>query len=749
MRPSTIAATLTLLTLALPAMAQLPPEAAQALADPPVVRAIRADRPIAIDGRLDEAIWAENEPFELPFETRPVIGGPAPVRTFAWIAFDDENVYFAFRAEDPDPAAIRARYADRDTTFRDDQVGVIFDTFHDGRRAFEFFVNPFGIQSDVLEDDVTGGDDPTWDAIWDSAGRITAFGYVVEAAVPFTSLRFPRADGEQLWGFNAVRFYPRDSTRRLALMPRDPARNCILCQLAELGGLEGPEPGLDLELDPTLTATRTDDRRDDPDGPYASGGEDAEAGLTLRWGITPNIIFNSTFNPDFSQVEADAQQLEVNTQFALFFPEKRPFFLEGADLFDTTVEAVYTRNLAEPNVGLKLTGKEGAHAFGLLVADDEITNLLIPGPEGSRLTEVGRASSAAVARYRRDLPWTGSTAGLLFTRRAAGEYENTVGGADARVRFARHHSLRVELFGSRTRYTDEVVEELDQPEGRFDGHVATMAYDYSADEWAGYARYHDLGAGFRADLGFEPRVDYRQAILGLERIWRGDGDDWYNEVRFGGDYDEAERQNGDLLERELEVWWSYQGPLDTELRALVGSRERAFRGVEFDETFFYARWAMVPTSTVSFTVEAYAGDEIDVANVRAGDTLVLDPSVTLKLGRHVDLSLSHSFERLEVDAGRLYEANLSRLALRYQLNARTQVRLISQYLDVDRDPTLYLDPVEARTEQLAQQLLFSWKLNPQTVVFAGYSDTSVGDASLDLTRVSRTFFFKLGYAWLP
>jgi len=672
------------------------------------------------------------------------------VRTLAWIAFDDENVYFAFRAEDPDPAAIRARYADRDTAFRDDQVGVILDTFHDGRRAFEFFVNPLGIQSDVLEDDITGGDDPTWDAIWDSAGRITDFGYVVEGAVPFTSLRYPRSDGELLWGFNAVRFYPRDSTRRLALMPRDPARNCILCQLAELGGIEGPEPGLDLELDPTLTVIRTEDRRGDPSGPYETVQEDTDPGLTLRWGITPNITFNSTFNPDFSQVEADSQQLDVNTQFALFFPEKRPFFLEGADLFDTAVDAVYTRNLADPNVGIKVTGKEGANAFGLLVADDEVTNLLVPGPDGSRLTSYDRASSAAVARYRRDLPWTGSTAGLLFTRRAAGdEYENLVAGADTRLRFARHHSMRIELFGSRTEYPDEIVEEMQQPEGRFDGHVLTVGYDYNADDWYGYARYHDLGAGFRADLGFEPRVDYRQVILGLERIWRGDGDDWFNEVRLGGDYDEAHRQNDDLLERELEVWWTYAGPLDTEIRLQVGSREHVFGGVEFEEDFFYARWAMVPTSSVSFEIEAYGGDGADFTNVRSGRTLQLDPRLTLKLGRHVDLALSHSFERLDVDEGRLFEANLSRLALRYQFNSRTQVRLISQYLDVDRDPALYRDPVRERTEQLAQQLLFSWKLNPQTVVFAGYSDTSVGDATLDLTRVSRTLFLKLGYAWLP
>jgi hypothetical protein len=671
------------------------------------------------------------------------------VRTEAWIAYDDRALYFAFRAHDPDPSQIRARYADRDTVFGDDMVGIILDPFHDGRRAFEFFVNPLGIQVDVLENDLVGGDDPSWDALWSSAGRVTADGFVVEAAIPLSSLRYPRTDGEQVWGFNALRFHPRDSTRRLALHPLDRGRNCNLCQIGELRGISGLEPRLDLEFDPTFTASRTDRRDSFPDTPIETGDTDAEAGLTFRWGVTPNMTLNATLNPDFSQVEADSQQLEVNTTFALFYPEKRPFFLEGADLFDTVLDVVYTRNFADPDGGLKLTGKTGASAVGVLAVRDAVTNLLLPGAEGSELATIDDVSDSAVLRYRFDLPLPGSTAGVVYTGREGSDYRNHVFGGDTLVRFGDRHGVRLEAFGSTSRYPDALATERSQPHGDFEGHGLRVGYAYTSDDWYGYGSYLDLGADFRADLGFVPQVDIRRAVLGLERIYRTDGDDWFNEMRFGGDYDETHDQSGELLEREFELWWNYDGPLESSFHLRPGYRERSFQGVRFDESSFYFFGQIRPTATYFLSLEGVVGDTIDFANVRPADQIRLDPGVRFDLGRHLRLSLNYSFERLTVAGGELFRANLPRLAFVYQVDRRTQIRLVTQYLDVRRDPALYLDPVEARSEQLANQLLFSWKLNPQTVFFAGYSDTWLGEESIDLTRESQTFFFKVGYAWLP
>jgi len=718
-------------------------------APPPRIEAIRVAEPITIDGRLDEDVWKSHEPFELLYESRPAPNTPAPVRTFAWIAYDDRNFYFAFRADDPEPEKIRARFADRDTSFDDDSVGVILDPFHDGRRAFEFFVNPNGIQVDVLENDIVGGDDPTWDAIWNSAGRIDERGFAVEAAIPFSSLRYPRTTGEQVWGFNALRFWPRDTTRRLALDPLDRTRNCNLCQIGELGGIRDLEPRLDLEFDPTLTAARTDTRESFPDSPLRDGPTEGEAGLTFRWGVTPNLTLHATLNPDFSQVEADARQLDVNTQFALSYPEKRPFFLEGADLFATAIGTVYTRNLADPDWGLKLTGKAGPNAIGLLASHDAVTNLLFPAAEGSAFTSLDGDSDAAILRYRRDLPLPGSTTGLMYTGRRSGDYRNHVVGSDSLLRLGERHSLRFEGFLSTTRYPDEVAAELDQPHGEFDGSALRLSYSYNSQRWYGYGVIADFDDGFRADLGFVPQVGYRQGLAGLERVWRTDGDDWYNEIRSGGEVHQTDAVAGGRLEREADLWWDFAGKLESTLRIQPGYRQRAYRGVEFDQSYLNLAGGVRPLPWFSFSLEATIGDAIDFANVRAADQLRLDPGLLFDLGRHVRVTLDHTYERLRVAGDELYRANLSRLGFTYQIDRRTQVRLISQRLDVRRDPTLYREPIDARTRQLGNQLLFSWKLNPQTVFFAGYSDTFLGDQTVDLTRASATYFFKLGYAWLP
>jgi hypothetical protein len=715
---------------------------------PATVRAVRVGEPIRIDGELDEPVWNRTEPFELPFETGPSVNGPAPVRTFAWIAYDDDHLYFAFRAEDPDPAAIRARYSDRDRTFNDDQVGVILDTFHDGRRAFEFFVNPLGIQSDVLEDDVTGGDDPSWDAIWDSAGRFTASGFEVEGAVPFSSLRYPRATGAQVWGFNAVRFWPRDTQHRIALEPRDPNRNCLLCQLAELVGIEGLAPRLDVELDPTLTAARTERRELDPRGPWRSDDE-IEVGLSARWGVTPNLSLNGTVNPDFSQVEADAQQLEVNQRFALFFPEKRSFFLEGADLFDTDLDLVHTRDIADPYWGLKLTGKEGDNAFGVLVAEDRLTNLLLPGSEGSSLASIDDDNLSSALRYRRDLPLAGSTFGVLYTGREGDSYGSHLYGADALLRFAGHHSLRVEAFGSQTTYPEKIAAEHGQPSGRFSDTALNVGYGFRSERWAADARWRDVGGEFRADLGFLPRVGYRRWTAGVERIWRGDAGDRWDEMRLGGGSEETRDAHGRLLELDHQVWWQFQGGLQSAIFVGPGRRREVLAGVEFDQSYLELEANLRPSSTVAAGLAIYAGDAVDFANVRPGEIRVVEPSLTLNPGRHLQLDLAHGFERLDVAGGELYRANLSRLTARWQLDRRTQIRLISQYLDVERAIELYADEVAARERRLTNQLLFSWKLNPQTVAFVGYSDVAFGDQAIAQARSTRTWFVKLGYAWLP
>ncbi len=738
-----------LLALASPLAARQSQEggAATPRAARPVHKVGRAASPIVVDGVLDDAAWQQATVVELKYETRPKENLPPDVQTETLLTYDKDHLYVGFRAHDPEPAAIRAHLLDRDKAFSDDFVGIVLDTFNDERRAFEFFVNPLGVQMDMFMDDVSGNEDETWDAIWISAGRINATGYAVEIAIPWSSLRFPRTEGDQTWGFDALRFYPRSQRARISSHPLDRNISCYLCQESKMTGFSGVTPGKNIELTPTATASRTDQREDFPQGSLAEGDVESDLGLTAKWGITPNLTLNAALNPDFSQVEADAAQLDVNNQFALFFPEKRPFFLEGADFFSTPFQAVFTRNVADPAWGVKLTGKEGRNAVGIFAARDDLTNLLIPGSNGSSATSLDMETDDAVLRYRRDLG-KNSALGVLFTGREGDGYRNHVAGIDGRYRMNDSSAFRGQFLRSQTEYPDSIVAGFGQPSGRRRDDAYWLSYDYNARDWYGYARYEDVGRDFRADMGFMPRVDYKFSLAGLGRIWQGD---WrgYTRANLGADWDRREDQAGQLLEEEWEGWFEVNGPRQSFISLDAGVRDRFFNGVTFDEKFSNTFFEVQPTGDLYLSLQTRFSDEIDFVNTQAGDLVEIDPTVRYNLGLHLRTTLSHTYQKLDVKGGNLYTANLSQLTTVYQFNVRTFLRAILQYTDIDRTPALYHIEVDDHTETLFSQLLFSYKLNPQTVLFVGYSDNSFGDQRIDLTRADRTLFLKIGYAWVP
>ena len=425
----------------------------------------RTSEEIKIDAVLSEAAWLQAAQVPLKYETRPGENTPAPVETTCLVTYDDSRVYVAFIAYDDNPEEIRARLTDRDRAFNDDFVGVVLDTFNDERRGFEFFVNPLGVQMDLFQDDVTGREDENWDAIWASAGRITEEGYIVEFAIPFQQLRFPHGGGQQIWGFDAIRFYPRSDRVRIAAQPMDRNVSCYLCQISKVQGIRR-------RLSGAQSGAGTDPHRrpagrvaDFPDGDLEDGDTESELGLTASWGVTPNLNLGLALNPDFSQVEADVAQLDINTTFTLFFPERRPFFLEGADVFRTPFNAVFTRNVSAPDWGVRLTGKQGKNGIGTFVAQDSVTNLIFPGSTGSDSESFDQGSDAAVLRYRRDFG-KASSIGTIFTGRTGSEYENYVAGIDGLYRFRESDSVRFQFLGSQSQYPDEVAEDFDQPTGR-------------------------------------------------------------------------------------------------------------------------------------------------------------------------------------------------------------------------------------------------------------------------------------------
>lgn len=735
---------------AVAAAAQDPAAPATPAEPRPTYRVHRAAEPVEVDGALDDAAWQIPATFELAYETFPGENIPALARTEGWIAYDTENVYVAFRAHDPEPATIRARLTDRDRAFQDDFVGVVLDTFNDERRGFEFFVNPLGVQMDLLQSEQTGNEDDSWDTLWASAGRLTDTGYNVEMAIPFSSLRFPRADGEQTWGIDALRIRPREQRRRLGLNPLPRGSNCYLCREAKLSGFEGVSPGRNLEFDPTLVANQTSTRVDFPDGAIEDDDPEAELGVTARWGITPNLTLNAAVNPDFSQIEADAAQLDVNTQFALFYAEKRPFFLEGADIFETRLQTIYSRNIADPRWGLKLTGKEGKSALGLILAQDRITNVLVPSSQGSSLTSLDEENLSAMGRYRRDFG-KASSYGVLFTGRQAqdSDYSSGVVGGDVLFRWGDVHAFRIEAFGSQTDYPESIVEDFGQPDDTLSDGSWRLVYQHSGRTWLYYALIHEIGKDFRADLGFIPQVDWRRYNGLVERNFYREGKPWHR-FTLGSEVFEDREQDGDRLARIANLYGVARGPRETYLFLRAGTAERVFEGKAFEED----SWGFFAESRLSKTLYLYAdarfGGRVDFANARQGDETYLAPGVRLDLGKSLRLTFDHVYTRLTVDPSgeELFTANVGNLRATYQFNVRTFARLITQLVDVDRNVDLYQDAVAPKTERLFNQLLFSYKINPQTVLFLGYSDnySSNGLDVVDMTQENRTLFFKIGYA---
>lgn len=726
-------------------------------APPPPLAIPRLEGPIRLDGVLDEPAWQQAVVVEVPFEIQPGDNTPAPVRTECLLAHDENYFYAGFRAYDEHPDQIRAHLTDRDLSFRDDFVGVMIDPFNDERRGFEFFVNPLGVQMDLAINDLSTDEteDETWDAIWGSAGRITAEGYIVEMAIPFTTLRFPRTEGAQIWGLIADRNYPRDIRHIFLSVPLDRDRMGMLCQAGKVTGMAGIRPGRSLEFDPTVTAHRTD-VRPDPSGPMENGELRGDVGLSARWGITPNLSFNAAVNPDFSQVEADAVQLAINTRYALSFAEKRPFFMEAADFFATGLSAVYTRAVADPDWGVKLTGKEGAHAVGLFVARDAKPSLIFPSNAGSYPVAFGEPTTTAVARYRHDFGRAVTIGGLMTVRESddafngggQDSYFNRLAGIDGHIRFGPGDMVQFQALGTQTRYPRAIADALHRPARTFDGFGGGATFIHSRRDWTGWADYEQKDPGFRADAGFITRVDTRSTAAGLERIFRAEAGHWYTRINLEVNGAFTFDHKGERTDREVNLESYYEGPLQTSVEMDLSRLEERFLGRMYSMSYGSIHVEIQPHKNLKLWYTQRGGDAIDYENARPGVIFATGPGWQIDLGRHLSFYVDETYERFRVSGGTLYTTNVLDTRTVYQLNARAFLRAVVQYVTIDQSPSLYLEPAPPHKRDLFTQLLASYKINPQTVFYLGCTDKHDGAAARRMIGSGRTIFFKIGYAWL-
>jgi hypothetical protein len=724
-----------------------------------------------VDGVLEPDEWTGVPTIPLPWEVNPGHNEPAPVETACRVAFDADNLYLGCEAPDPDPTSVRAWITDRDGIAGHDRIVFTLDPFRDSRRGFQFGISAQGVQFDALFNQQgsssQGGDaqrDPTWDAIWSSAGRITSEGYAVEAAIPFGSLRFPEDGGDDPWGILVSRFRPRSSRVELRSAPLDRDEACVLCQADDLAGLVGIAPGGNVQLAPTFTASRSDSPGESP-GELEAGPATADPGLDLRWSPSPELAINATVNPDFSQVEADAAQLDVNQAFALFFPEKRPFFQEGADVFETPIRALFTRSVVNPSGGAKVTGKMSDYVVGALVVRDEVNNLLLPGSQSSSSLHLDEPVTTAVGRLRRDVGASSTVGGLVVAREGRG-YHNRVAGADAFLQPWPSFTARLQALRSWTRYPDTVASALAGGGGAgpsvapvsetFSGHAVQGQLRYQSREWILNSDLRYREGGFRADAGFQPQVGIRGGNASVERIFRSGGGRWFDRLSAQVGTWRNEEIDGQLLAGGIWTGLAYSGPLQSSFTYFPNFFREGFAEEEFGMTthFFSAR--LRPWGGVGLRVSGELGDAVDVANARKAGQVRLTPSLDLRLGRRTSLDLSHRFQRLETaDAGlEILTAHVSEARAAYNFSNRAFVRLIAQHRLTDRNADVHESAVPTRTRSLFTQLLFSYKVNPQTLVFLGWSDDRAGASDLPARELSleprgRTFFLKLGYAWRP
>jgi len=403
-----------------------------------------------------------------------------------------------------------------------------------------------------------------------------------------------------------------------------------------------------------------------------------------------------------------------------------------------------------PDWGLKLTGKQKRNAIGLFAAEDTVNVLLFPSNQRTDSTLLDEPVTSGVLRYRRDVG-ANSSLGVIYTgREGENDYHNRVGGIDGLFRIGDKDTIVFQYLYSDTQYANQVAADFDQPLGAFTDDAFQLSYTHDSNKWFWNLEYEDRGPGFRLDSGFLPRVDTQEAeFFVMRRFWAPDEDDWYNrwDAIFQGK--RIKDHEGQLTDEVFEVIGRLFGPLQSIVTGSLASEKEYYEGVLYEDLDWGTLgFEVQPSGAIKLEFFGVKGDGIDFANNQPADETLLVPSLEAKLGRHVNIRLEHTMQQLDVEGGQLFEANLSQLRLIYNFNVRTFVRGIFQWRDIERNPDLYTFEVEPTTETLFTQLLFSYKLNARTVLFAGYSDNHLGVENVDLTQTNRTFFFKIGYAWI-
>jgi uncharacterized protein DUF5916 len=689
---------------------------------------------IVIDGDISDSGWSQALRVDDFVEFSKGDNVAPPVRTTAWLTYDDRYFYVAFRSDDPQPAAIRAPFVDRDQVLADqDYVAVMLDTQNDRRAGTVFRVNPRGIQTDSVLNDANQTEDFAPDFFYESAARITAEGWTAEMRIPLSSLRYAERD-PQSWGVILTRNYPRDFLYIMASTRLPKGRNCFVCYATALDGLTGLPHGSHMTVAPYSTAAHEEQWSGTR---LSTEPLRSDSGVDFKWSASPKLTIDATLNPDFSQIESDIPQVSVNSRFALSYPEKRAFFLEGVDLFSTPVKVVYTRSITSPAWGIRATGQTGSTAYTVLAAEDRGGGgVVLPGAESSSIAPQDFRSLAVIARARTSIGK--SFAGMLFTdREVQGGGHNRVIGPDFLWKIAPPDRLLGQVLISETENPATIAAKSGS------GLAARFVYTRDTKHYDIWTHYFDYSPRFRADNGFVPFADLhgndleigghlypsggfvsfiRPFVgLGKESTWRGGYAGFYVEGKLG-----------------ISGWMAFH---PAEADRVRGAFTRQYN---FTEVHLKATPAMrLPTVTLDGTF----GQRVDYMNVRIGHGGSFVLTSSLRPTAHLELAASINREWLNVNSEQLYAADIDRLKATYVFSARSLARIIVQRGNVDRTAQLYAAAVSPRDGDLALSALYGYRLNWQTTFYIGYGDFRLLDETARLLPSRRSVFMKASYAF--
>ncbi len=712
----------------------------------------RASGAIAIDGTLNDEGWRDAMRVERWYEVQPGDNIAPIVRTVGYLTYDDKFLYAAFEFDDPNPKAIVAPYGDHDALSGSvDFAGMFLDTRNEGHTAYEFFVTAHNVQFDAVVDD-SSGENSSPDFFWESATRINDHGWTLEMRIPFSSVRYKNAD-PQTWGIILFRNYPRDFRRQIMSTKIPRGNQCLVCYENSLTGLAKLPAGGHIVAAPYFAGTQAQHPAGDPGTPLVNDPFDHKIGMDVKYTPNADNAIDATLRPDFSQIESDTAQISTNQRFALFYPEKRPFFLEGVELLATPIQAVYTRTITAPDWGGRITGKEGGVNYTALVANDAGGgSVVIPGPNSSSFAPQDFESTVFIGRARKDIRGLSFVSVLMTDRENGADGHNRVFGPDFQVRFHGTDTIVGQWLLSDTTTPNRPDVNAAWTGANLTSGAGQIAWNHNTTHFDVNTTYKDFGDGFRADSGFVPQVGYREGIAETGWTFRPQG--ILPRVRTFVNVDsQTERDGGGIIDRTVrsgvngDTFWSgffiAQYQYD---RIRAGDTTFPRRQVQWYQQFSPSR------RFTNVGVNGNFGDDVDFVNVRPGHGGQFNVSGTVNATNHLVFDLIANTTWLRVDdtggvARHLFTARVDRIRANYTFTARSFVRLIGQYVSNDRDPSLYLQPAAAHDGEFTGSVLFAYKINWQSVMFVGYGDDRTLDDQRQLQPSARSVFVKVSYAF--